>query len=92
VRNDERGAAFETRFKFFLNEVVRFEIDVGRRFVEDEDFGVLDDGSGQAKELLLTHGEDGIVVGNGRQEAILALVLDVLPETNFGEDLLDFFL
>ena len=57
VRNDERRSAFEQGSQRGLDELFAFGVEIARRFVEDEDLRVGEDGAGDGKALALPAGE-----------------------------------
>ena len=67
----------------YLNQVVRFEIDGGRGFVEDEHFGLAQQGARQANQLALADAQvlaalRSLVFQTGRQRLDEGLQVRVL--------------
>lgn len=83
VRNDHNGATLEDTLQLILNEVVRFQIDVGRGLVEHEYLRLPDDSPSEAEQLLLTHREDIVIVRDHGLQTILAITLDVAEQLDF---------
>ena len=57
VGDDERGAALQELLERALDAGFGVRVHVGRRFVEEQDGGVVVDGAGEREELALTDGE-----------------------------------
>ena len=89
VRNDKGGAVLEATLEFFLNEVVSFQIDIGSSLIEHKDLSLSDDGSSKAKELLLTHREEIVALGNQGHDTTLAVLFDVLHQSDLFKGLDD---
>lgn len=53
VSNQNDSATLKARPQLLLNQIVRLQVNVGRRLVEHQDPRLLKDGTGQADQLLL---------------------------------------
>ena len=54
MRDDKDCAILKALSKRFLDQVVRFQINVCSRLIQNQDFGLADYGSCETKQLLLT--------------------------------------
>src|SRR5699024_10562722 len=74
--DDDVGAPYEQRVEGFLYEFFAFGVEGGGRLVEDEDFGVFENGAGDAEALALPPGELRAAVADVR----------VQPAGRFGDE------
>jgi hypothetical protein len=66
MSDDERGASGKKTVEGFANLQLGFGVDAGSGFIEDEEAGVVGEGSREADELALADGESGAALVDAR--------------------------
>ncbi len=59
MRDDDRRAVSHQLFKRIANQHLRFRVDAGGRFVQNQDFRVVGQGARKGKQLFLPHRKRG---------------------------------
>lgn len=62
MSDDQHRRAFEALLHFLLDKIVSFQIHVSGGLIQNQDFRVLDNRSGETKQLLLPYRKHVIVV------------------------------
>lgn len=70
VGDGDGGAALRGRVQGRLDHLFRLRVQRRRRFVEEEDFGVAQEGSGDGDALLLAAGEEAAFGADDGGEAV----------------------
>ena len=70
VRDHERGAVAGEFFEHLEDELLAFDVDLAGGFVEEQDFGVAEDGAGERDALPLAAGE---AAAAGADERLVAV-------------------
>ena len=70
VGDYDRSAALQQGVKCVLDELFAFGVEGRSRFVQNQDFGVLEYGSGDAQALALTAREVGAALGHVGIESV----------------------
>ena len=88
VGDDERGAAVDEAVDGFLHELFGDDVEAAGGFVEDDHFGIADEGAGDGEALALAAGEGG-AVGDDLGFDAEGKAVDEFADVGGVEDLLE---